>query len=128
MDTRSTLAQNIEEFRKNKGLTQDDLAKLSDVSRASIGHWERGFRRPKVEQIQKMAAALSVKPAILDPFGIYAEETINEALSTYSIRTQIPSDLVPSVKELAQAEGITVEQYLRQIIRADMVRHGKDPQ
>jgi len=71
MDTRSTFAKNVESFRKGKGWSISELARQSGVSRSSVGHYETGLRRPKIESVKKLADALGVAPAALDPFGVY---------------------------------------------------------
>lgn len=57
----------IQEFRKQQGLTQAELAKRSGLSEISIRKYENGDRTPKIETIRKIAAALHVTIGELNP-------------------------------------------------------------
>ena len=56
----STVGRNIADIRRRKGLTLDELAKLSSVSRASISALERGADNPRVQTLWNLADALGV--------------------------------------------------------------------
>jgi transcriptional regulator with XRE-family HTH domain len=61
LQNRTTLAQNLIKLRKKYGLTQEDLSKLSDVSRRTIALYETKTAKPPLENIEKLATALNVK-------------------------------------------------------------------
>lgn len=46
--------------RKMAGITQKELAKRLGVKPSQISHWENGFRKPKVQTLQRIALALGV--------------------------------------------------------------------
>ena len=48
----------LEERRKAKGFTQQELATASGVTYVSIGRYERGERVPDINTAAKLAAAL----------------------------------------------------------------------
>jgi transcriptional regulator with XRE-family HTH domain len=50
----------IHMLRVVRGLSQGDLAKLSEVRNSSISNYERGKTIPKFESIQKLAAGLDL--------------------------------------------------------------------
>ena len=50
----------IKHCRKEKGLTQIQLAKLSGLSRSSIINLENGHRDPRVKDLRNIARALDV--------------------------------------------------------------------
>lgn len=50
----------IQELRKAKKLTQEDLADLINVDRSYMGFVERGERNPTLEKIAKIAKAFHV--------------------------------------------------------------------
>lgn len=54
------LGQNLKDLRKNKRLTQKELAKLAGLSEISIRKYERGERTPKDEALTKLSKALNV--------------------------------------------------------------------
>lgn len=47
--------------RVNKGLTQTEVATAMDVARETVGRWEKGITRPKLEQIEPLCALYGVK-------------------------------------------------------------------
>ena len=59
--TISTIAKNIKKHRKKKGLSQDKLSRLADVSHATIIKIESGgIQSPTIDTVQKIAKALGV--------------------------------------------------------------------
>ena len=59
--TISTIAKNIKKRRKEKGLSQDKLSRLADVSHATIIKIESGSNKnPTIETLAKIAKALGV--------------------------------------------------------------------
>ena len=58
---KSTIAKNIKKYRKEKGLSQDKLSRLADVSHATIIKIESGeIQSPTINTVQKIAKALGV--------------------------------------------------------------------
>ena len=55
-----TIAEKIQELRIEKGLTQERLAELMDVSRQSVSKWELGQAIPDVEKIIRMSELFHV--------------------------------------------------------------------
>ena len=53
-----TTGELIREARKKAGLTQAQLAEKLNIPYQSISQWERGLRRPKVNTLYRIAAAL----------------------------------------------------------------------
>ena len=59
--TISTIAKNIKKHRKEKGLSQDKLSRLADVSHATIIKIESGgIQSPTIDTVQKIAKVLGV--------------------------------------------------------------------
>lgn len=44
--------------RRRKGMTQAKLAKLIGVTQKDVSRWENGMRKPRAENLAKIAAAL----------------------------------------------------------------------
>ena len=49
------LNENIKNFRKNKGYTQEELANKLNVVRQTISTWEKGYSVPDAEMLKKLA-------------------------------------------------------------------------
>lgn len=54
------VGQRIMELRKNKGLTQAELAEMSDLTAQFVSYAESGKRAMRPENLMKIAAALGV--------------------------------------------------------------------
>ena len=59
------VGKNIREHREKKGLTQEALAFEADLHRAYIGQIERGEKNIGVQNLEKIAKALSIKTELL---------------------------------------------------------------
>mgnify|MGYP000025693505 CR=1 len=58
MDIKRLVGQNIAKFRKERGLSQEELAFETDLHRTYISGIERGIRNPTIVNVQKIAEAL----------------------------------------------------------------------
>lgn len=54
------IAECVEKSRKEKGLTQNQLAQISNLNRATIGRIEKKEYMPSIEQLQNLAEALDI--------------------------------------------------------------------
>lgn len=52
--------KSVQNLRKKKGLTQEDLAEEVGVDRSYMGFIERGEKNPTLDKVQKIADALDV--------------------------------------------------------------------
>ena len=82
--------EKLQELRKNKGLTQEELAEALYVSRTAISKWESGRGYPSIDSLKEIAKYFSV--------------TIDELLS---------SDEVLSI---AEEDNKQKEKYLRSLV------------
>ena len=72
------LNEKLQELRKQKGLTQEELAEILFVSRTTISKWESGRGYPNIESLKALARFFSVTvDELLSPDEIItiAEET-----------------------------------------------------
>ena len=65
-------------LRKNKGLTQEELAIKLKVVRQTISKWEKGFSVPDADMLQKLADILEVDVKQLLGAEIETEQDRNE--------------------------------------------------
>ena len=68
-------SENLYTLRKNKGISQEQLAELVDVSRQSVSKWELAESYPTVENIFKLCNVLNCK----------MNELINENLTDFDL-------------------------------------------
>lgn len=50
----------IKQIRNNRGLTQKELGKLCNMSESQIGQYEIGVKKPKLETLSRITAALDI--------------------------------------------------------------------
>lgn len=63
-----TTGQLIKAARKKAGMTQSQLAEKLNIPYQSIGQWERDVRKPKLETLNRIAAALDIQTSqLLEP-------------------------------------------------------------
>ena len=55
-----SFAENLKQLRKERQLSQEDLAEILDVSRQAISKWEQGIGYPEVEKLLLLSSKLSV--------------------------------------------------------------------
>lgn len=59
-DIKITFAENLKRYRKEKGLSQEELAKASDIAVNSIRSYEQGKSNATLENISRLAKALEI--------------------------------------------------------------------
>jgi len=67
------LNSNIKNFRKFKGMTQEELAAKINKSKNVISNWERGDNSPDVDCIEMICNVLGVTPNMLFGWEPYPE-------------------------------------------------------
>lgn len=59
--------ENLSLLRRQKGYTKAELAEKLNVSATSVGYWEKGKTKPKLDMIDKLAEILEVPvPTIMN--------------------------------------------------------------
>jgi len=53
-------AENLKQLRKEKLLSQEELAEILDVSRQAVSKWEQGIGYPEVEKLLLLSSKLNV--------------------------------------------------------------------
>jgi len=62
------LGRNLQRIRKEKGLTQEQLAEKLGITLTYMGYFEIGHRVPNLKMLAKIADILDVKVKDLIPF------------------------------------------------------------
>lgn len=65
MTLRQIFRANVKFYRKQRDLSQEKLAELSDLSTNYIGDIERTNRKVTIDTIEKVAKGLNVDPSLL---------------------------------------------------------------
>ena len=65
MKLRERFARNVMNYRKNLGLSQENLAKAAGVSRAHMGRIENTRHAVNIDTLERLAVALDVDAAAL---------------------------------------------------------------
>ena len=55
-----SFAENLKQLRKERQLSQEDLAEILDVSRQAVSKWEQGIGYPEVEKLLLIARKLRI--------------------------------------------------------------------
>ena len=55
-----SFAENLKQLRKDKQLSQEELAEILDVSRQAVSKWEQGIGYPEVEKLLLLSNKLNV--------------------------------------------------------------------
>ena len=65
MDLVQLLGRNMRRLRRERGLSQEQLAHDADMKRSYVSDMERGTRNPSVRALERIASALGVPPSAL---------------------------------------------------------------
>ncbi|MDI5891779.1 helix-turn-helix domain-containing protein [Halomonas rhizosphaerae] len=63
----TSFGKNVRNIRKNKGLSQEELAALAGIDRSYMGHIERGEKNITLTKIYQISEALGVEVSELFP-------------------------------------------------------------
>ena len=83
MENTNTFPSILRSLRIKKGYTQQQLAKYARVSQTAIYQWEKGIRKPKIRQLEKLAYVLDISIKDLDPELKSYELSIEDANRMY---------------------------------------------
>ena len=69
-----SFSDNLKKARKDKGLSQEDLAELLEVSRQAVSKWEMGDGYPEVEKLLLISKRLNISLDTLLDTGVENDE------------------------------------------------------
>ena len=88
------MGSKIRNFRRKKGLTQEELAEAAGLSASFMGHIERGTRIASLDTVVKLCAALDITP----------NDLLSDAVTLGEVK--LPEKIVVDPKKLMR--GITL--------------------
>lgn len=84
-----TTGQKIAKCRKDKNLTQENLAGMMGVSRQAVSRWESDLAFPETDNLAKMSKIFGVTADYLLNYGNDGEESANSSVNTEKSNTGI---------------------------------------
>ena len=96
------LAENLRHLREARGLTQEQVARLAGIPRATWGHLETGAANPTLAVLDKVATALQVplEELTAEPRSIgraYRKGTLRSRQQGDGLVQQLLPDLIPGM-------------------------------
>lgn len=85
------LQENMKNFRKERGLTQEELAIRVNVVRQTVSKWEKGLAVPDADMLQRIADVLEVP----------VSQLLGEERETQQSRNEIAEQLARINEQLA---------------------------
>ena len=92
MELREIFISNMKQYRKDRKISQMNLAELCNTSTSYIGEIEIGKKFPSIEMIQKIATALEVQP-----FRLFMQDS--DLSNTSSIHSENKTELIRKLQQ-----------------------------
>lgn len=121
----STFGENLKRIRKEKGLTQQEVAAGMGVSSVFISYYEKDTRKPKPETIRRFAAALHcsiddlLKDTSLDELGLYTDYSYPLGVNVIRYKDDLREDeikLLDIFRQLNDKGKLKVLEYSRDLL------------
>ena len=74
LDRNVVFMKRLKLLRKDKNITQPELAVLLNVSKGAVGHWEAGTREPNLEKVTEIARLFKVTVDYLCGISSFRQE------------------------------------------------------
>lgn len=109
----------LKSLRREKDITQPELAKELKVSKGAVGHWEAGTREPNLEMISQIARLFRVSVDYLMGVSDFRQE--EEAIN-YLLKKLKESGLVKSNDTIDKKTVDTLIEYITVLNRIKSVK------
>ena len=100
------LAENIKAIRKQRGMTQEELATRLNVVRQTVSKWEKGLSVPDADLLKRIAEILETDVSTLLGAPISTETNTNEIAEQLSRINEQLATKARMVKRIWFAVGI----------------------
>lgn len=94
------IGKKIQAIRKTRGLSQQQLADLMDVTRSTISNWECGRRSPHLNELEELANKLNVSLSYFKGTGDDVKELLAKASQVFNDKNVSSQDKADIYKEL----------------------------
>lgn len=98
-----SVGEKIKTIRKEKGLTQAQLAALVGVAQITIRQYENGARKPSISQLQNIAEKLGVSISSFMDIGIKRDPSLDVLTDRF---TAVVAKHIQAANELDQEENM----------------------
>ena len=98
-------AENLKQLRKEKRLSQEELAEILDVSRQAVSKWEQGVGYPEVEKLLLLSSKLRISLDSLMETEIAQESNTKKQNVTGKITITSPVEHVIATCHKVVASG-----------------------
>lgn len=95
MTDQNTIAYKIKKYRKEQGMSQEELSSRSGINLSTIKKYETGYRNPKPEQLLKISSALGVS---INAFIEFEISTVSDVISLL-MRMDEQTDMIWTVEK-----------------------------
>jgi transcriptional regulator with XRE-family HTH domain len=110
---RSIFAQNLIALRKNKGLSQRDLARVSGISDRMIAYYETNTVIPPIDKLEILSKALDISISqLVDP------ESSDKDVLKYNTRTL---KRIKLLQQLPPEDQRKVETYIKDLLEKNNI-------
>ncbi len=125
METKTSMGERIRAAREAAGLSQDQLAELTGMSKTTVSNWERGVMNPRVRELPDLRRHLKTSIDYLVcgdeprmPARLYAAETQEtyQVSDAQSESAQRRNQLMAIFVELSDAQQKAVLEVARTMI------------
>ena len=95
---KKTMGETIASLRKEKGMTQKELAEKMSVTDKAVSKWERDLSCPDINSV----------PHLADVLGVSVEELMNASSENRREKNQVDKILGTVLKAVPLAQGVAV--------------------
>lgn len=107
------LGQRIRDLRRKRGLTQEQLAELADLSTPYVSHLERGSKKPSLAVLVRLSESLEVTAdqllsgnQVMDKTAYYLE--VQELLEDCTTcERAVLTDIISTAKRSIRTHGMS---------------------
>lgn len=86
------IGSRIRMYRKESGLTQEQLADMIHATKSRVSNWEQGINRPDADILADICRALNVSPSSLLAVHLSADDLTDQerkVIQAYRTKTEV---------------------------------------
>ncbi len=109
------VAENIRRLRNESEMTQEQLAERIGVARSTVAQWERGWTKPRMGMVSRLAAAFGTTPSaiVAEPGASHDDAFVGPAILTLHSIADAGSDVTGAAQEAARKTEVPISLLVR---------------